>query len=66
LRQCVEVYSLVGYQEPFLATIKRRKLAWFGHVTRHDTLSKTIMQGTVECGRKRGRQKKNEQGNVKE
>jgi hypothetical protein len=61
-----EVYSLVGYQEPLLATIKRRKLAWFGHVTRHDTLSKTIMQGTLEGGRKRGRQKKNRQDNVKE
>jgi hypothetical protein len=39
---------------------------WFGHVTRHDTLSKTIMQGTVEGGRRRGRQKKNWQDNVKE
>jgi hypothetical protein len=60
-----KVYSLMGYQEPLLATIKRHKLAWFDHVTRHDTLSKTIMQGTVEGGRKRGRQK-NWQDNVKE
>ena len=35
---------LLRLQEPFLATVKRGKLAWFGHVTRHDSLSKTILQ----------------------
>ena len=30
---------LVGPQESLLATIKRRKLAWFGHVARHDSFS---------------------------
>ncbi|GFS27874.1 hypothetical protein ElyMa_005312900 [Elysia marginata] len=30
------VVAYVGPQEPLLATVKRRKLAWFGHVTRHD------------------------------
>ena len=35
---------------------KRRLL--FGHVTRHDSLSKTIMQGTDAGGRRRGRQQK--------
>ena len=35
----------VGPQKPLLATIKRQKLARFGHVTRHDSLSKTILQG---------------------
>ncbi|KAH3696325.1 hypothetical protein DPMN_083788 [Dreissena polymorpha] len=28
------VAKLVGMQEPLLATINRRNLAWFGHVTR--------------------------------
>ena len=37
-------------QEPLLATVMRRKLAWFGHVTHHDSLSKTILQGTLEGG----------------
>ncbi|GFS07612.1 5-HT4 receptor [Elysia marginata] len=49
-----------------LATVKRRKLAWFGHVTRHDSLSKTILQGTVEGKRRRGRQKKAWCDNIKE
>ena len=61
-----KVMSYVGPQEPLLSTVKRRKLAWFGHVNRHDSLCKTIMQGTVEGCRKRGRQKKNWSDNVKE
>ena len=60
------VHDLVGSQEPLLATIKRRKLAWYGHVTRHDSLCKTILQGTVEGGRCRGRQRKSWSDNVKE
>ena len=27
---------------------KRQKLAWFQHVTRHDSISRTILQGTLE------------------
>ncbi|GFS04037.1 endonuclease-reverse transcriptase [Elysia marginata] len=60
------VVAYVGPQEPLLATVKRRKLAWFGHVTRHDSLSKTILQGTVKGKRRRGRQKKAWCDNIKE
>ena len=58
--------SFVDPTEPLLAKLKRRKLQWFGHVTRHDTLSKTILQRTVEGRRKRGRQRKSWLDNVKE
>ena len=61
-----EVEDLVGKQEPLLATIKRRKLAWFGHVTRHDGLCKTVLQGTVEGERGRGRPRKTWTDNVKD
>ena len=61
-----KINLLVGQQEPLLATVKRRKLAWFGHVTRHDSLSKTILQGTWEGGRRRGRQRKCWMDNLKE
>ena len=44
-----KISSLVGGQEPPLATVKRRKLAWFGHVTRYDSLSKTLEFG-IRCG----------------
>ena len=60
------VRGYVGPQEPLLATVRRRKLIWFGHVVRHDTLVKTIMQGTVEGGRRRGRQRKVWMDNIKE
>lgn len=30
--------TFVGHQEPLLATVKWRKLDWFGHVTGHDTV----------------------------
>ena len=56
----------VGRQEPLLATVKRRKMAWFGHTIRHNTLSKTILQGTVEGSRRQGRPRKSWMENVKE
>ena len=40
-----KINFLGSSQKPLLATIKRQKLARFGHVTRHDSLSKTILQG---------------------
>ena len=61
-----KIRDLMGPQEPLLATVRRRKLAWFGHLTRHNTLSKTILQGTVEGGRRRGRQRKSWVENIKE
>jgi hypothetical protein len=64
VRQQVTTY--VGKQEPLLATVKRRKLAWYGHVSRHESLSKTILQGTVEGKRRRGRQRKSWSDNVTE
>ena len=51
------ITMLLGTYEPLLKTIKRRKLKWFGHVSRYDNLCKTIMQGSVEGTRKQGRPK---------
>jgi hypothetical protein len=42
------VSALVGPQEPLLATVKRRKLAWFGHVTRHNSLCKAILRHPLQ------------------
>ena len=53
-----KINSLVGSQEPLLATVKRPKLAWFRHVAHHDSLSKTIVQGSLEGGQCHGLQKK--------
>ena len=56
----------IGPYEDLLTTVKKRKLRWYGHVTRSDGLAKTVLQGTVEGGRKRGRQKKTWKDNVEE
>ena len=40
----------VGAKGPSSATVKKRKLTWVGHNTRHDNLSKTILQGTWGWG----------------
>ena len=61
-----EINVLVGPQEPLPATVKRRKLTLFRHVTRHNSLSKTILQGTLEDVRRRGRQRKCWMDNIKE
>ena len=47
-----KISFLVGPQEPLLAIVERWKLTWFGHFTclEYDNLSKTILQGTLECG----------------
>ena len=61
-----QITLLAGPQEPLLTIIKKKKLSWFGHVTRHNTLPKTVLQGTLEGGRKRGRQTKSWMDNIKE
>ena len=54
---CNQVAILAGPQEPLLATVKRRKMMWFGHATRHNALANTILQGTLK-GSRRGRPRK--------
>ena len=38
-----------------LTSVKRWKLRYFGHVTRSTGLAKTLMQGTIREGKRRGR-----------
>ena len=56
----------VSPQEPLLATVKRWKLAWFEHVTCHNSLSKTNLQGTLEGGWVCGWQRECWMDNIKE
>ena len=61
-----QVRALVGPYEELLTTVKKRKLRWYGHVSRSSGLAKTILQGTVNGTRRRGRQRKRWEDNVKE
>ena len=54
------------HRNHLLETVKWRTIAWFGHVTRHDSLSKTILHGKLEGRRRRGRQRKCWMDNIKE
>ena len=56
----------MSHYEDLLSTVKRRKLKWYGHVTRSCGLSKTILQGTVQGRRRRGRQRKRWTDNIAE
>ena len=43
-----QVAILAGPQEPLAATVKRRMMMWFGHVTRHNTLAKKEAKGEAD------------------
>ena len=58
--------NAIGPYEDLLTSMKRRKLKWYGHITRSSGLAKTILQGTVQEGRRRGRQRKRWDDNIKE
>ena len=60
------IQRAIGPHDDLLTIVKKRKLTWYGHVTRSDGLAKTILQGTVPGGRRRGRQKKRWEDNIKE
>ena len=60
IRQAIEPY------EDLLTTVEKPKLRWYGHVTRSTGLAKMILQGTVQGGRRKGRQKKKLEDNVTE
>ena len=58
--------NAIGPYGDLLTSVKRRKLKWYGHVTRSSGLAKTILQGTVQGERRRGRQRKRCEDNIKE
>ena len=58
--------NTIGPYEDLLTSVKRGKLKWYGHVTLSSGLAKTILQGTVQGWRQRGRQRKRWEDNIKE
>ena len=60
-----KIQQAIGPHED-LTIVKRRKLQWYGHVSRSSGLTKTILQGTVKGGRRQGRQKKRWEDNISE
>ena len=61
-----KIQQAVGPHEGLLAIVKRRKLQWYGHVSRSSGLAKAILQGTVRGGRRQDRQRKRWEDNIRE
>ena len=61
-----KIQAAICEYDKLLTLIKKRKLRWFDHVSRSSSLAKTILQGTVKGIRKRSRQKKRWEDNIKE
>ena len=61
-----KIQQVILPTENLLTIVKRRKLQWYGHVSRSSGLAKTILQGTVKGGRRQGRQRKIWEDNIRE
>ena len=61
-----KIQQAIGPHEVLLTIVKRRKLQWYGHVSRSLGLAKTILQGTVKGGRRQNRQRKRWEDNIRE
>ena len=57
------IQNAIGVHDDLLTMVKKRKLRWYGHIS---SMAKTILQGTVKGARRRGRQKKRLEDNIKE
>ena len=61
-----KIQQAFGPHKDLLTIVKRRKLQWYGHVSRSSGLAKTILQGTVKGGRRQGRQRKRWEDNIRD
>ena len=61
-----KIQAAIGKYDELLTLVKKRKLRWFGHVSRVSGLAKTILQDTVQGKRKKSKQKKRWKDNIKE
>ena len=50
-----EVLRLADTKRSLFQTVKQRKLSFFGHIMRHDSLQRNLIEGMVEGKRGRGR-----------
>ena len=62
---CAKIQQAIGPHEDLPTMVKRRKLQWYGHVSRSSGLTKPILQGTVKWGRRQGRQRKRWESNIR-
>ena len=61
-----KIQQAIGPHEDLLTIVKRRELQLYGHVSRSSGLAKTILQGIMKGGGRRGRQRKRWEDNIRE
>ena len=61
-----EIKQAIGPHEDLLTIVERRKLQWYGHVSRSSGLARTILQNTVKGGRRQGKQRNRWEDNIRE
>ena len=66
LRNINTIRHVIGQYEDLIATARKLKLRWYGHITRSTGLAKMIIQGTVHGGRRKSSQKKRYEDNISE
>jgi len=63
----VDVLKLMGLNNKILLKkIKMRKLRYYGHIRRHETLQKKVIEGKIDGKRGKGRRRKNWIMNIEE
>ena len=60
-----EIQQAIGPHEDLLTIVKRRKLQRYDHVSSSSGMAEAILQGTVNGGRRQGRQRKRWADNIK-
>ena len=58
--------NATGMHDDLRTMVKKRKLRWYGHISRSSGMAKTILQGTMKGARRSGRQKKRWKDNIQE
>ena len=58
------IQNAVGVHDDLLTMLKKRKLRWYGHISRSSGMK--ILQGAMKGARRNGRQKKKWEDNIKE
>ena len=61
-----KIQAAIRENDDLLTLVRKRKLRWFSHESRSSGLAKTVLQGKVKGQKKRGRQKKRWEDNIKE
>ena len=60
------IQNAIGVHDDLLTMVTKRKLRWFGLISRSSGMAKTFLQGTLKGARRMERQKKRSEANIKE